>query len=143
MIVGGPHRRGASRRPRIAPAINIAQKMAPFKIGTFLRKHKMKVNNERQKQITKLPTHGMEIPDDKKNASRWDAKGSSAPTIDNKYQRPSQSAQSTCAKWNNAVSGRLLVYLEITVCLFSQEPRCPEMMMELPEATHGCSSLNF
>ena len=52
--------------------MNIAQKIAPFTIGTFLRKHKTKVNNERQKQITKFPTHGMAIPDDQKKEARWE-----------------------------------------------------------------------
>ena len=71
IIPGAISQRGIKRTPDEA-AINIAQKIAPFTIGTFLRKHKTKVNNERQKQITKFPTHGMAIPDDQKKEARWE-----------------------------------------------------------------------
>ena len=60
IILGAISQRGIKRTPDEA-AINIAQQLAPIKIGTFLRKHKAKVNNEIRKQITKFPTHGMEI----------------------------------------------------------------------------------
>ena len=60
IILGAISQRGIKRTPDEA-AINIAQQLAPIKISTFLRKHKAKVNNEIRKQITKFPTHGMEI----------------------------------------------------------------------------------
>ena len=65
---GAMSQRGTKRTPDEA-AINITQQLAPIKIGTFLRKNKTKVNNETRKQITKSPTHRMEIPDDKKKES--------------------------------------------------------------------------
>ena len=68
IILGAISQRGIKRTPDEA-AINIAQQLAPIKIGTFLRKHKAKVNNEIRKQITKFPTYGMEIPDDPKKES--------------------------------------------------------------------------
>ena len=65
---GAISQRGIKRTPdadrsQIRP-INSRKTTRPF-----LRKNKTKVNNETRKQITKSPTHRMEIPDDKKKES--------------------------------------------------------------------------
>ena len=68
IIPGAISQRGINRTPDEA-AINISVKTSRKNNAGFLRKHKAKVNNETRKQITKLLTYGMEIPEDKKKES--------------------------------------------------------------------------
>ena len=70
IILGAISQRGIKRTPDEA-AINIAQQLAPIKIGTFLRKHKAKVNKEIRKQIMKLPTSHDGDSRQKKKESLW------------------------------------------------------------------------
>lgn len=118
IIPGAISQRGIKRTPDEA-AINIAQKIAPFTIGTFLRKHKTKVNNERQKQITKFPTHQKE-----KRGQLNEAASSGLASVEN-YQTPYRKRYireiSTIQKyqWQGYRSVTHSPRHRRTVCLFS------------------------